>query len=193
MPLPKPRAGEQKDAFMHRCIVSLAEEGDGKRWPKNNQRVAICITQWSEMKNESLNLFEDKYTQSLEDRMSKYLNEDGDGGAVTSADIGVPDTDNAVASAYQNAKKKKKKKKSKLYRRTLAEYFTPVLEEAKMNTDEIIVALGGIDYFKKTFKTTAQAMQYVKTNVEKIVSTFGMTLKNIPLRAIESKLNKMYE
>lgn len=45
MPLPRPRKGEKKDDFIHRCM------GDGeanKTFPDQKQRNAVCFSQWDE-------------------------------------------------------------------------------------------------------------------------------------------------
>jgi len=56
MPLPKPRAGEDKKGFIRRCVSS---EVTKREYPDNKQRVAVCHSQWrkhrqSEMKTEKI-------------------------------------------------------------------------------------------------------------------------------------------
>lgn len=48
MPLPKPKSGEKKDAFISRCM------GDDKvntEYPKREQRFAVCQSQWGRKEN----------------------------------------------------------------------------------------------------------------------------------------------
>ena len=55
MPLPNPKSNESEKDFIGRCISDISKEKDGKgnkRWPDNEQRVAVCYSQW-EKKNES--------------------------------------------------------------------------------------------------------------------------------------------
>lgn len=54
MLLLKPDKNEPKKDFLTRCISILANEDNGKRWPNNEQRVAICFKIWNE------NIYEDK-------------------------------------------------------------------------------------------------------------------------------------
>ena len=44
MPIPQPNSGEQKDAYISRCVSFIADEDPDM---PNDQRVAICNTQWS--------------------------------------------------------------------------------------------------------------------------------------------------
>jgi len=48
MPLPTPKGSESKDEFISRCVVDLENKGEGS---SNDQRVAICISQWEEQMN----------------------------------------------------------------------------------------------------------------------------------------------
>jgi len=50
MPLPKPHKDEDKPAFMSRCMSELKEE-----YPKQDQRVAVCLTQWSKGTEDKMN------------------------------------------------------------------------------------------------------------------------------------------
>lgn len=43
MPLPKPRKGEEEDDFIGRC---MSDETMKKEYPDNDQRVAVCYSQW---------------------------------------------------------------------------------------------------------------------------------------------------
>ena len=56
MSLPQPKSKESKEEFIGRCISTIAKEKDEKgnlRWPDNDQRVAVCFSQW-ESKDESV-------------------------------------------------------------------------------------------------------------------------------------------
>lgn len=46
MPIPKPQSGEEKSKFMRRCIEAIASEYEP------DQRIAICLRQWSEKNNQ---------------------------------------------------------------------------------------------------------------------------------------------
>lgn len=55
MPLPEPKSSEKQKEFIGRCISTIAKEKDEKgnlRWKDNDQRIAVCYSQW-EKKNES--------------------------------------------------------------------------------------------------------------------------------------------
>lgn len=59
MPLPIPKFNENEKEFISRCITVISKEKDDKgniRWPDNEQRVAVCYSQW-ENKNESNIIF----------------------------------------------------------------------------------------------------------------------------------------
>lgn len=45
MPLPKPKAGEKKDDFMGRCMANPTAMAD---FPKQDQRLAVCFSQWED-------------------------------------------------------------------------------------------------------------------------------------------------
>ena len=67
MPLPEPKSSEKEKDFVSRCISTLSEERDEMgniRWPQQNQRIAVCYSQW-EKKNESI----------IIDKKNKLLNE----------------------------------------------------------------------------------------------------------------------
>lgn len=54
MSLPNPKSNEKEKDFIGRCISEISKEKDGggnKRWPDNEQRIAVCYSQW-EKKNE---------------------------------------------------------------------------------------------------------------------------------------------
>lgn len=56
MPLPNPKSNESEKDFIGRCISDISKEKDEKgnlRWPDNDQRVAVCFSQWRN-KNESM-------------------------------------------------------------------------------------------------------------------------------------------
>lgn len=50
MPLPKPRKNEKQDDFISRC---MSNEEAKKDFPDQDQRVAVCHTQWRN-KNKSI-------------------------------------------------------------------------------------------------------------------------------------------
>jgi uncharacterized protein len=50
MPIPKPGKNESKKKFMDRC---LSDETMNKEYPDNDQRYAICESQWEDKKSES--------------------------------------------------------------------------------------------------------------------------------------------
>lgn len=47
MPLPKPRADEDQDAFISRCMSSFPDDGT-----PNDQKVAICFSQWKQKESQ---------------------------------------------------------------------------------------------------------------------------------------------
>jgi len=50
MPLPKPRKGEERDAFISRC---MGDDLMNKEYPDNKQRAAVCYNQWrAKLKNQ---------------------------------------------------------------------------------------------------------------------------------------------
>ena len=91
MPLPKPNK-EDKNTFISRCVKTLADEGD--RWPDNDQRVAVCFTQW-EKTNENKTI----------KKIDKIIE------AITTADIDTNDTSKKCPEGYYWCKKDKKCKK----------------------------------------------------------------------------------
>ena len=50
MPLPKPTAGESHDNFMSRC---MGDETMQSEYPDNDQRYAVCQTQWESKKSKT--------------------------------------------------------------------------------------------------------------------------------------------
>jgi len=67
MPLPEPKSSEKEKEFIGRCISTIAKEKDEKgnlRWKDNDQRVAVCYSQW-EKKNESV----------VVEKINKFLDE----------------------------------------------------------------------------------------------------------------------
>ena len=45
MPIPKPSDKETQDKFMQRCMSSDVMKSE---FPKNDQRVAVCMQQWKD-------------------------------------------------------------------------------------------------------------------------------------------------
>ena len=45
MPIPKPKANEDKDTFISRC---LSDEKTKEEFPKAEQCIAVCSQQWSD-------------------------------------------------------------------------------------------------------------------------------------------------
>ena len=45
MPLPTPNAGEERDAFLNRCMISPVM---GEDFPDRDQRLAVCSSQWTQ-------------------------------------------------------------------------------------------------------------------------------------------------
>ena len=43
MPLPEPRDGEERDAFISRCAGS---EVMNREYPENAHRLGVCFSQW---------------------------------------------------------------------------------------------------------------------------------------------------
>lgn len=110
----------------------------------------------------------------------KYLREDGE--AVVS---GATTTDTVEKYAkpigFKIQKRKKKKKK-----------IEPISEAAKSLTmREIIDSLGGDSFLKKTFTTPGAAYNYIIKNINKILQTYGMSQKDIPLKSIETYLRSI--
>ena len=51
MPLPTPKKDEQQSEFISRCISELTNN-EKDRFPKKDQRVAICYYQWEKAHKE---------------------------------------------------------------------------------------------------------------------------------------------
>lgn len=51
MPLPEPNQNEEKQDFVSRC-VSWLSDNEGEKYPDNDQRVAICYSQWDRSKED---------------------------------------------------------------------------------------------------------------------------------------------
>lgn len=66
MPLPKPKKNENQEDFIKRCMHFMKSEEDGKRWPDNKQRFAICIQQYEKYKSGK--------KSSVTEMIEKYLN-----------------------------------------------------------------------------------------------------------------------
>ncbi len=47
MPLPRPRKDESKGDFMIRCMSNTYMK---EKYPRSNQRAAVCYTQWEKKK-----------------------------------------------------------------------------------------------------------------------------------------------
>ena len=51
MPIPKPRTDEEEDDFISRCMGNDTLQED---YPDNDQRLAVCFTQWREREGKML-------------------------------------------------------------------------------------------------------------------------------------------
>ena len=94
MPLPTPTKKEDKEKFVQRCIKTLAKEGD--RWPDNEQRIAVCFTQWRKTN-------ENKTLKKIDNIIE----------TITTADVAQNDTGKNCPEGYRWCEKSKKCKKSK--------------------------------------------------------------------------------
>jgi hypothetical protein len=47
MPLPQPKPGETQNEFMQRCVTDQVMQSE---FPMEQQRLAVCYTQWKEKK-----------------------------------------------------------------------------------------------------------------------------------------------
>lgn len=118
----------------------------------------------------------------INDILDKYLVEDGEGAIATSG----AETTNLIDKyakpiGFKIQKRRKKKKK-----------IEPVSEAAKALTmREIIDSLGGDTFLKKTFTTPGAAYNYIIKNINKILVTYGMSQKDIPLKSIETHLRSI--
>lgn len=110
----------------------------------------------------------------------KYLREDGEA-AVSGATTTDTVEKYAKPVGFKIQKRKKKKKK-----------VEPISEAAKSLTmREIIDSLGGDSFLKKTFTTPGAAYNYIIKNINKILVTYGMSQKDIPLKSIETHLRSI--
>lgn len=48
MPLPNPKKDEKRDEFVSRC---MSDDGMGKEFPKDKQRVAVCYSIYKKAKD----------------------------------------------------------------------------------------------------------------------------------------------
>ncbi len=109
----------------------------------------------------------------------KYLMEDGEGmssGAMTT------DTVEKYAKPVGFKIQKRKKRKPKV-----------IMDEAakSISVKEIIAALGGEDFYKKTFISPGAAFAYTIKNLSKIMGTFDLSQDDIPLRSLETFLKSI--
>ena len=51
MPIPKPSKGEKEKDFISRCISTLTK---GKEFDSQDQRIAVCYTQWGDKMKENI-------------------------------------------------------------------------------------------------------------------------------------------
>tara|TARA_B100001939_G_C16475858_1_gene419265 strand:+ start:162 stop:371 length:210 start_codon:yes stop_codon:yes gene_type:complete len=58
MPLPKPKKRENSSSFMSRC---MSDEEMKKEFPKNKQRVAVCLSQFRQVKKSKANVSSDDF------------------------------------------------------------------------------------------------------------------------------------
>ena len=189
MPLPIPHSKESKDAFISRCVSELAHEADGYRWPKNDQRLAVCYLQWDK-KNENVEysyLDIESYANNLEDKMKKYLTPE----SITTTDV--------ATYAKPITKKPMKRFNPKDPKKSLVTEIDKFLQkstsyniiEGKVSSEEILIALGGEAFFKKNFKTVETAYKFVEKNLNKISEVLNMKIKDFPSRAIKTALSKI--
>ena len=54
MPLPTVKKGKSEKEFIGRCISTLAHEKGGDRWPDNEQRIAVCYSQWEKANEDDI-------------------------------------------------------------------------------------------------------------------------------------------
>ena len=117
----------------------------------------------------------------MNDTYLKYLEEDGE--AATS---GAETTDLVAKYAKPVGFKVQKRKKKKV------KVVEPLDEAAKaISTKDIINALGGDAFLKKTFTTVGAAYKYIISNLNKVLTTFGMSVKDVPLKSIETHLREI--
>lgn len=119
------------------------------------------------------------YAQSIDDIIEKYVKE-----ATTTTDVatyhkvlGDKALDRRVHSKNSTLRKKLMKK--------------PISEAKSITVSEIIFSLGGEAFFKKSFKTHHAARTYVINNLKKIMDTFGISQKDLPMASLDSKLKEL--
>ena len=109
------------------------------------------------------------YTDSLNDKLLKYLTVEDDGGITTSNIVG-----SELAIPYNGKVKKKKVQKRKKILSEIDSWLQKassynIINEKKVSTEEILIAFGGPDYFKKTYKTPEAAYNYIEKNLSKML------------------------
>lgn len=129
MPLPKPKKNESEKDFIGRCVSILANEGD--RWPNNDQRVAVCYSQWKDIHE-----------------------------SIVAGDVAKNDT-NALLIKRKEEEKKKKKKNKLLESYISEINKVEKIYEQKKSADNIIELFGGKSYFKKFFNNYQDALNYI--------------------------------
>ena len=67
MPIPTPKKGEEKNAFINRCVSTLSHIGE---FSDNKQRVAVCHSQWRKKMTKTLEWveFQKEYSQIVDDK-----------------------------------------------------------------------------------------------------------------------------
>lgn len=118
MPVPKPnKESESKQEFIQRCISTLADETDDSgnlKYPDNDQRVAICYSQWDRSKEglkskDPSKLLKEFYTMDVSamDFLSGELHEqekwiqqavDPEDEGALSRQLGIPEEENIPMS-----------------------------------------------------------------------------------------------
>ena len=124
-----------------------------------------------------------KYAQEIDDIAKKYFEireaETTDMVAILPKVIGGTALDKGVHRRNTALRKKLTKKK--------------VIEESvkAISADEIINALGGEAFYKKSFKTFQAARTYTINNLRKVMDVLNIKQKDIPLSSIENKLKSL--
>ena len=123
-----------------------------------------------------------QYAQSIDDVAKKYMNEDGE----TTNMIAVYPKIIGGGPSTRIPKKKNHALRKKLMKKEV------VSEASKaISVNEIILALGGEDFYKKSFKTYAAARTYTLNNLKKIMSVFSIQQKDLPIASLEIKLKSL--
>ena len=92
MPIPKPKTGEDKDAFISRCISDPVMQSE---YEDNDQRIAICETSWTEKRSD----FEDNLDTEV-----KFIAKDEDGfERIVFAEVLIPDVPNTHGDYHTKA------------------------------------------------------------------------------------------